>query len=63
MWLKRANAHLKEHIVFMRVAEAESDVFGWNRIPNNTGSRSLIFLSSFFVRSGCPVGSFFKSHS
>jgi len=37
----------------------ESEVFGWSRIPDNTGSRSRIFLSD----SGCPIGSFFTSHS
>jgi len=37
----------------------ESEVFGWSRIPNNTRSRSRIFLSDF----GCPLGSFFTSHS
>jgi len=32
------------------------EVFGWNRIPNNAGSRSRcrIFLSD----SGSPIGSF-----
>jgi len=33
--------------------------FGWSRIPNDTGSRSRIFLSD----SDCPVGSFFTPHS
>jgi len=33
----------------------ESEVFGWSRIPTNTGSRSRIFLSDY----GCPIGSFF----
>jgi len=42
-----------------RVAESEPEVFGWSWIPNNTGSPSQIFLSD----SGCPFGSFFKSHS
>jgi len=27
-----------------RVAESESEVFGWSRIPTNTGSRSRIFF-------------------
>jgi len=41
----------------------ESEVFGWSRsrIPNNTGSRSRIFLSD--SDSGCPTGSVFTSHS
>ena len=41
----------------------ESDVFGWSRsrIPNNTGSRSRICLSD--SNSGCPIGSYFTSHS
>jgi len=33
---------------------AESEVFGWSRIINNTGRRSRIFLSD----SVCPLGSF-----
>ena len=41
----------------------ESEVFRWSTsrtwIPNNIGSRSRIFLSD----SGCPIGSFFSSHS
>jgi len=49
--------------VLSRVAESEPEpeVFGWSRsrIPNNTGSRSRIFLSE----SGCSIGSFFTSHS
>jgi len=47
------------HRVEVRVPESE--VFGWSRsrIPDNTGSRSRIFLSDF----ECPIGSFFKSHS
>jgi len=42
---------------------AESEVFGWSwsRIPNNTGSWNQIFLSD--PDSGCPLGSFFASHS
>jgi len=36
---------------------AESDVFGWSWIPNNTRSRSRIFLSNSDC--GYPVGSFF----
>jgi len=46
-----------------RVAEPESEVFGWSRsrIPNNTGSRSRIFLSD--SDSGCPIESFFTPHS
>jgi len=41
----------------------ESEVFGWSRsrIPDNTGSRSRIFLSD--SDSGSPFGSFFTSHS
>jgi len=39
----------------------ESEVFGWSRIPDNTGSWSQIFLSD--SDSGCPIGSFFASHS
>jgi len=35
----------------------ESEVCGWSRIPNNTGSRSWIFLSDSDF--GCPIGSFF----
>jgi len=35
----------------------ESEVFGWSRIPDNTGSR--IFLSD----SGSPIGSFLYKHS
>ena len=38
---------------------AESEVFGWSRSPKNTGNRSRIFLSE----SGCPIASFFTSHS
>jgi len=40
---------------------SEPEVFGWsrNRMPNNTGSRSRIFLSD----SGCPIGSFFLYHT
>ena len=33
--------------------------FGRSRIPDNTGCRSRIFFSD----SGCPIGSFFTSHS
>jgi len=38
---------------------AESEVFGWSgsQIPNNTGSRSQIFLSDSDSR--CPIGSNF----
>jgi len=41
----------------------EAEVFGWSqgRIPNNTGSRSRIFVSD--SHSECPFGSFFTSHS
>ena len=48
---------------WISVAESEPEVFRWNRsrIPNNTGSRSRIFLSD--SDSGCPIGSFFTSHS
>ena len=35
----------------------QSEFFGWSRIPNNTGSRSWIFLSD----SRCSIGSFFTS--
>ena len=38
---------------------AESEVFVWSRIPNNTRSRSRIFLSD--SDSGSPIGSFFTS--
>jgi len=42
----------------IRVAEPESEVFGWSRsgIPNNTGSRNRICL--FDSDSGYPIGSF-----
>jgi len=32
-------------IKFMGSRVEESEVFGWSRIPNNTGSRCRIFLS------------------
>ena len=41
---------------FVETRVAESEVFGWSRISDNTGSR--ILLSD----SGCPIGSFFTSH-
>jgi len=43
------------NLLYVRGVEtrvAESEVFGWSRIPDNTGSRSRIFLSD----SGCPIG-------
>jgi len=43
--------------VVSRVAELE--VLGGVKIPDNSGSRSEIFLSD----SGCRIGSFFISHS
>jgi len=45
-------------IVTSRVAELEFFGLSRSRIPNNTVSRSQIFLSD----SGCPIGSFFTSH-
>jgi len=47
--------------VAVSIRVAESEVYGWSRILNNTGSWSRIFSSDF--DSGCPIGSFLTSHS
>jgi len=55
------NRQEESDIVAIRVAEREElNVFGGSRIPNNTGSRSRIFLSD--SNSGCPIEALFKSH-
>jgi len=53
------NGSIKTGLQSRSRSSIESEFFGWSQIPNNTGSRSRIFLSD----SRCPIGSFFKSHS
>jgi len=59
-WFKWCSAflfHLKKQIgAELAKRVSGSEVFGWSRISNNTGSRSRFFLSD--TNSGCPIGSF-----
>ena len=53
-WDKLRRNHSGSQTGLRSLSRKDSEVFGWSRIPDNTGSRSRIFLSN----SGSPIGSF-----
>jgi len=57
-WKKTAPRHFP---VLLKLKESEFFGLSRSRIPNNTRSRSRIFLSDSDSR--YPIGSFFTSHS
>jgi len=67
MWLKSANPHLKRtYCVYVGcgVGVVRSRMFlGGVGFLTTLGVGVWFFCPVFFVHSGCPFGSFFKSHS